>query len=130
MIWKCTIPDYDLISPNRFMRMHFRTRMAEHKKLLELMMIYGDEVNPFHDPVDITIHREYGFRKRAMDPDNLYGAVKLPLDVIREPGPRSKKKCLCLIADDSNAHIKNLSVTQAKSADKITRVHITVECPP
>ena len=38
MIWKCTIPDYDLISPNRFMRMHFRTRMAEHKKLLELMM--------------------------------------------------------------------------------------------
>jgi len=111
------------------MRMHFRTRIAEHNKLLELMMIYGDEVVPFHDPVAIKIHREYGYRKRAMDPDNLYGAVKLPIDVIREPSPRSKKQSLCLIADDTNAHISSLSVTQDKSSDKITRINITVESP-
>jgi len=127
MIWKCTLPEYDLISPNKMMRMHFRTRMKEHNKLFNLMCINGETVVPFTCPVDITIVREYGYRKRAMDPDNLYGGCKLLLDVIREPSPRSKKEALCLIADDTEAHIKNLSVTQRKSEDKITRVHMTVE---
>ena len=127
MIWKCTLPDYDLISPNRMMRMHFRTRIKEHNTLLDLMTIYGDPVVPFTCPVNITIVREYGYRKRAMDPDNLYGGCKLLLDVIREPSHRSKKKALCLIADDTEAHIKNLSVTQRKADDKITKVHMTVE---
>ena len=127
MRWECKLIDYDLISPNRMMRMHFRTRMKEHERLLELMLVYGDPVDPFRCPVDITIVREFGYRKRSMDPDNLYGGCKLLLDVIREPSPRSKKKSLGLIADDSNAHIKNLSVTQRKADDKITKVYMIVE---
>ena len=127
MTWKCTIPDYDLISPNMMMRMHYRVRMKEHEKLVLLLQSYGDEVDPFTTPVDITIIREYGHRKRKMDPDNLYGSCKLMLDAIRQPSPRSKKASLGLIADDSDAHIKSLSVTQEKSPDKQTRVHVLVE---
>ena len=127
MIWTCTIPDYDLISPNAMMRMHYRVRMKEHEKLVDLLKAFGDEVVPFDVPVDIKVVREYGHRKRRMDPDNLYGSCKLLLDAIRQPSPRSKKASLDLIADDSDAHIQSLSVSQEKSTDKTTRVRVVVE---
>ena len=36
MNWNCVIPDYDLISPNAMMRMHFWQRNKEHEKLVDL----------------------------------------------------------------------------------------------
>ena len=126
MIWNCTIPDYDLISPNRLMRMHFWQINKEHAKLSQLMYVFGDKLVQFTKPVNISIKREYGYRKRQMDPDNLYGACKILLDVLRMPSPRSKKSSLGIITDDSPNNIANLSVTQSKSPDKTTRIHVSV----
>ena len=126
MIWKCTIPDYDLISPNRWIRMHFWQRNKEHERLTDLMAVFGDQIITFSGPVSISIVREYGYRKRKMDPDNLYGSVKVLLDVLRFPSPRSKKVSLGIIKDDSTADISNLSVSQVKSPDKTTRVRVVV----
>ncbi len=124
--WTCTIPDYDLISPNRLMRMHFGQVKKEHEKLAHLMYAFGNELIHFTEPVNIEIKREYGYRKRQMDPDNLYGSCKILLDVLRKPSPRSKKPSLGIIADDSPNNIANLSVTQSKSPDKTTRIRISV----
>ena len=124
--WTCVIPDYDLISPNAMMRMHFWQRIKEHEKLVDLVLAYGEDVVEFEEPVNITVVREYGYRKRQMDPDNLYGAVKILLDVLRKSSPRSKKISLGIIADDSPNNIANLSVTQVKSADKTTRLRVSV----
>lgn len=124
--WTCVIPDYDLISPNAIMRMHFWQRIKEHEKLVDLVLAFGDDLFEFDEPVDITVVREYGYRKRQMDPDNLYGAVKILLDVLRKSSPRSKKVSLGIIADDSPNNIANLSVTQVKSSDKTTRLRVLV----
>ena len=124
--WVCVIPDYDLISPNVLMRMHFWQRNKEHEKLVDLILVYGQDVVEVDAPVDITVVREYGYRKRQMDPDNLYGAVKTLLDVLRKPSPRSKKVSLGIIADDSPNNISNLSVTQKKSEDKTTRLRVSI----
>jgi hypothetical protein len=127
MIWKCTIPEYDLISPNRLMRMHFSQRGKEHETAANLLAIYGDKpANEFLGQVDISIIRQYGYRKRAMDEDNLYGACKILLDALRHPSPRSKKHSLGLIKDDSPNIIRSLSVKQEKSKDKITRIVLQV----
>ena len=131
MNWNCVIPDYDLISPNAMMRMHFWQRNKEHEKLGDLILVYGDDVVEFDHPVDITVVREFGYRKRQMDPDNLYGSVKILLDVLRLPSPRSKKVSLGIIADDSPNNIANLSVKQEKSCDKVTRLRVHVSsCEP
>ena len=127
MIWECTIPDYDLISPNRLMRMHFAQRNKEHVKVVDLLSIYSKgPMVEFSGQVDISITRQYGYRKRAMDEDNLYGACKILLDAIRRPSPRSKKISLGLIKDDSPNIIKSLSVKQEKSKDKTTRIVVKI----
>ena len=127
MIWECTIPDYDLISPNRLMRMHFAQRGKEHTKTVELLHIYSTSpMVEFSGEVDISITRQYGYRKRAMDEDNLYGACKILLDALRRPSPRSKKPSLGLIKDDSPNTIRSLSVKQEKSKDKVTRIVVRV----
>ena len=127
MIWNCTIPQYDLISPNRLMRMHFRQRGKLHETATNLLLIYGDKpLVEFLHQVDISITRQYGYRKRAMDEDNLYGACKILLDALRHPSPRSKKHSLGLIKDDSPNTIRSLNVQQEKSPDKTTRIIIRV----
>lgn len=126
MIWQCTIPDYDLISPNRLMRMHFATRGRLHTVAVDLLTIFGDPIVFFDNQVDIEIIRQYGYRKRQMDEDNLYGACKIILDALRNPSPRSKKPSLGIIKDDSPNIIRTLSVKQEKSPDKTTRVLLKV----
>ena len=124
--WSVRVP-YDLISPNRLMRMHFAQRGKEHKILYELLSLYGDLDEPaFEGQVDISIVRHYGYRKRAMDEDNLYGACKILLDVLRRPSPRSKKSTLNLIEDDSPNTIRSLSVKQQKSEDRETWIEVTI----
>ena len=51
MIWSCVIPDYDLISPNAIMRMHYWQRNKEHEKLVDLILAHGDEVVEFDQPM-------------------------------------------------------------------------------
>ena len=124
--WKAVIP-YDLISPNRLMRMHFAQRGKEHVVVYNLLARHGEMPLVYFDgQVDVKIKRLYGYRKRAMDQDNLYGACKILLDVLREPSPRSKKSTLGLISDDSPNVIRNLSVTQEKSPDKETWIVVEV----
>ncbi len=124
--WTARVP-YDLISPNRLMRMHFAQRGKEHKILYGLLCEWGPEERPqFEGQVDISIIRHYGYRKRAMDEDNLYGACKILLDILRKPSPRSKKSTLCLIKDDSPNTIRSLSVKQQKSEDRETWIEVTI----
>ena len=107
--------------------MHFGQRGKLHEKATNLLMIYGDKpLVEFPDQVDISITRQYGYRKRAMDEDNLYGACKILLDALRRPSPRSKKHSLGLIKDDSPNTIRSLSVKQEKSPDRTTRIIIRV----
>lgn len=127
MIWECTIPDYDLVSPNRLMRMHFAQRNKEHALVVDLLSVYSSgPMVEFAGEVDISITRQYGYRKRAMDEDNLYGACKILLDALRRPSPRSRKISLGLIKDDSPNIIKSLAVTQEKSKDKTTRIVVRI----
>ena len=124
--WRAKV-QYDLVSPNRLMRMHFAQRGKEHAALYYLLLSNGQmPLFEFEGQVDISIVRHYGYRKRAMDEDNLYGACKILLDVIRRPSPRSKKSTLALIKDDSPNIIRSLSVKQQKSTDRDTWIEITI----
>ncbi len=126
MKWTARLP-YDLISPNRLMRMHFAQRGKEHVALHNLMLRYGQmPLVEFEGKVNVSITRLWGHRKRAMDEDNLYGACKILLDVLRLPSPRSKKPTLGLIKDDSPNTIQSLSVKQQKSPDRDTWIEVEV----
>lgn len=112
--WQATIPDFDLISPNRLYRMHFAQRSRWKKAIEVQLMAYGGEMLELNPKIDLRITRFYGYRKRALDKDNLYGACKPLIDAIR--GHK-------IIPDDTPAHI-NLYVEQEKSPDKTSFVRI------
>lgn len=77
-------------------------------------MAYGEEMIELEPKIDLKITRFYGYRKRALDKDNLYGACKPLIDAMR--GYK-------IIPDDTPKHI-NLYVDQEKSPDKSTFVKI------
>lgn len=55
----------------------------------------------FEGPVLMLIAREWGYRQRALDPDNLEGSVKFLIDVFRRPGENSERmRRLGVIEDD------------------------------
>ena len=123
--WTCTIPDFDLISPNRLYRMHFGQR-SRYKKQLETMLVaYGDDIVLIESPVNVKITRYYGYRKREMDEDNLYGACKALIDAIRVRN-KGKSGGLGIIEDDSPKHV-SLDVRQEKSPEKQSLVKIRVQ---
>jgi len=123
--WTCRIPDFDLLSPNRLYRMHFAQR-SRYKKSIEAMLIaYGDNIMPIQSPCKVKIVRQYGYRKREMDEDNLYGACKSLIDALKVR-KKNKDGGLGIIEDDSPKHIE-LSVSQEKSSDKKTYIDIFVE---
>ena len=112
--WHATIPDFDLISPNRLYRMHFAQRSRWKKVIDTLIYAHGDRLIELEPKIDLRITRFYGYRKRAFDKDNLYGACKPLIDSIR--GHK-------IIPDDTPSHI-NLYVEQEKSPDKTSFVRI------
>jgi hypothetical protein len=122
--WEVTIP-YELISPNKLMRMHYRVRAKEFDRVHDLLWAFGRPLPEFLGPVNLTIHRRWGKRQRAMDTDNLYGACKLLIDALKKPKGRSKKG-LSVILDDDPSHVY-LKVFQRKDEDNLRRVtiHIT-----
>ena len=97
--WRCYISGYDLVNPNKLMRMHWAVRKKAYKNLLHMIMVYGDKPLPqFESQVEIKIIRMWGKRKRAFDIDNLYGGCKFILDALKAKGG------LGIIQDDSPKH--------------------------
>jgi hypothetical protein len=121
--WEAVIP-YDLISPNRLMRMHYRTRLREFDKVRDLLWYYGRPLPEFTRPVRLQITRLWGKRQRAMDLDNLYGSCKHLIDALKRPKGRSRKG-LSVILDDDPSHIF-LTVDQIKDEDGLRQVKIRI----
>ena len=86
-LWEATI-HYDLVSPNKLMRMHYRARMKEFDRVRDMIWYYGRPFVTFNGPVDVQITRLWGTRQRAMDLDNLYGACKPLIDALKKPKGR------------------------------------------
>ena len=112
--WKCKIPEFDLVSPNKLYRMHFGQRSRWKKSIDSFLIAYGEDIIELNPKIDLRITRYYGYRKRAFDKDNLYGACKPLIDAVR--GHK-------IVPDDTPNHI-NLYVEQEKSPDKSTFVEI------
>lgn len=85
------------------------------------MVAYGESIPEAPiDPCRIQITRNYGYRKRAFDADNLTGSAKILIDSIRD---------LRIIHDDDPKHMVVLDVSQQKSKDKTSFVEILVTKP-
>ena len=121
--WNVEIP-YELISPNKLMRMHYRVRMKEHDRVMTLLWTYGRPLVEFNCPVHVHITRLWGSRQRAMDEDNLYGACKILIDALKKPKGRSRKG-LSVILDDDPSHV-SLKVVQQKDDEGLRRVRVKV----
>jgi len=121
--WNVEIP-YELVSPNRLMRMHYRTRMREHDRVYNLLWTYGRPLAEFKCPVNVHITRLWGKRQRGMDEDNLYGACKILIDALKKPKGRSRKG-LSVILDDDPSHV-SLKVVQQKDDEGLRRVRVKV----
>jgi len=115
--WECRLPDFDLISPNKMLRMHFGARSRLKKSISVCIVAYADEMAELKPMINLDIKRFYGYRKRAFDKDNLYGSAKILIDALRDHN---------IIPDDTPKHI-NLTVTQDKSPTKETFVQIKAE---
>lgn len=100
------------------LRMHWGA-YKRLKKAVEVQIVaFGDSI-PDHpiDPCEIKIVRNYGYRKRAFDADNLVGSAKIVIDCLRD---------LDIIVDDRPAHMRSLEVDQTKSPEKASFVQILV----
>jgi len=79
--WTLRLPDYWPASPN--VRMHWRTRHQQVAKAASIVMAYGHPLPTFVGKVKLTIIREWGYKQRALDPDNLVASTKVLIDVLR-----------------------------------------------
>ena len=95
--------------------MHWGKRAKWKKAIESNLFAYGDQIVSLDAKIDLRVTRFYGYRKRAFDKDNLYGACKPLIDAVRGLG---------IIPDDTPAHI-NLYVEQEKSPTKQSFVRIT-----
>lgn len=121
-VWKAKIPDFDLSSPNKLLRMHYGQRMRIKKAVAVKLMAFGSEIESANNKssrVKVEINRLYGFRKRSYDLDNLYGSCKLLLDAMVDLG---------IIPGDTPHHI-DLVVKQEKSPERTSFVEILVSEP-
>ena len=94
--------------------MHWSQRKRWKKAIEAHILAFGTGLIELEPKIDLKITRFYGYRKRAFDKDNLYGACKPLIDAIRD---------FKVIPDDTPNHI-NLYVDQEKSPDKSTFVRI------
>lgn len=95
--------------------MHWGQRSKWKRSIDTLLYAHGDRLVELEPKIDLRITRFYGYRKRAFDKDNLYGACKPLIDAVRG---------LKVIPDDTPAHI-NLYVEQEKSPTKQSFVRIS-----
>lgn len=124
--WKCIIPGYDLISPNKLLRMQWFRQAKEKELAMTMIGIYGRPLPSFAGPVRMVIVRKYGKRQRALDTDNLYGGCKLLIDAMKAPKGRSRRG-LSLIAED-NPRALDLTVIQFKNSHPTCDIEIFA-CP-
>jgi hypothetical protein len=120
--WNCIIPDYDLISPNRLLRMKWFVRDRFKNEAIERLVIYGSPYPQFAGKVRMVIARMYGKRQRDLDTDNLYGGCKLLIDAMKMPKGRSLN-CLSIIREDNPAML-DLRVVQFRGDHDDCRVGI------
>ena len=121
--WSVEIP-YNLVSPNRVMRMHYRTRAKEAEKVYNLLWCYGRPFVQFDCPVRVHIVREWGKRQRAMDEDNLYGSCKMLIDALKKPKGRSRRGLSIILDDDPS--VVSLKVEQRKNDEGLSKVIVKV----
>ncbi len=99
--WVCIIPDYWPASPNVIAGWHWRKKHREAKRAADLVQAYGTPLPEFKGKVKLLIVREYGYRQRALDPDNLVASVKPLIDALRAPKRKNEQKNrLSVIEDD------------------------------
>ncbi len=53
--WTCTIPGYDLISPNKLLRMQWFRQAKEKELAMTMIGIYGRPLPSFAGPVRMVI---------------------------------------------------------------------------
>lgn len=111
--WTCTIPGYDLISPNKLLRMKWFRQKKEKELAMTLIGLYGRPCPVFDCPVAMVIVRRFGKRQRPLDTDNLYGGCKLLIDAMKAPKGRSRRGLSILMDDDPRS--LDLWVTQCKN---------------
>ncbi len=93
------MPGYWPASPN--VRQHWWDRHREVKKAADYIQAYGCPLPEFKGKVKLLIVREYGYRQRALDPDNLVASVKPLIDALRVPKKKNEQKNrLGVIEDD------------------------------
>ena len=108
---------------------HWRKKYREAKIAADLVQAYGSPLPSFKGPVLLKIVREYGYRQREMDPDNLVGSTKALIDVLRRPKKANEKKNrLGVIEDDRPESFDGGApiVLQRRAAGKEKATVITV----
>ena len=121
--WSVALP-VDLPSLNAFMRWHFRKRSQWCNQIEQYIFCMGSPLVHFTNPVSVNIVREFGYRKRDYDTDNLYASVKPVLDALKTPRGRMRRGLSVIVED--NPKWCQLTVTQRKSKDKKTRILVEV----
>jgi hypothetical protein len=124
--WNCIIPNYDLISPNRLLRMKWFVRDRFKEEAISRLVVYGSPYPQYPGKVRMVIARMYGKRQRDLDTDNLYGGCKLLIDAMKMPKGRSRR-CLSIIRED-NPSMLDLRVVQFKGAAEDCEIGIWT-CP-
>ena len=123
MRWTVSLP-IEAPSLNEYMRWHYRRQGKWRDMVEQYIYVLGSPLPEFTTAVSVNITREYGYRKRPYDTDNLYAAAKPILDALKCPRGRSRHG-LSVIREDNPKWCK-LTVTQRKSFDKATRIVIEV----
>ena len=120
--WACTLPNYDLISPNKLMRMKWFMQSKQKEHAMQMIALFGRPLPRFDEPVAMVIIRRYGKRQRALDTDNMYGGCKLLIDAMKAPKGRSKRGLSILMDDDPRS--LDLWVSQCRNTDDSCDVSI------
>ena len=124
--WFCNIPGYDLISPNRLLRMKWFMQSKCKEEAMQLIAVYGRPTPLFAEPVRMVIARQFGKRQRQLDTDNLYGGCKLLIDAMKAPKGRSRRG-LSIISED-NPKALDLTVIQFRGHEDRCSISIWA-CP-
>lgn len=124
--WKCILPDYDLISPNRLLRMKWFVQEKFKNEAINRLVVYGSPYPKYFGRVKMVIARMYGKRQRDLDTDNLYGGCKLLIDAMKMPKGRSRRG-LSIIKEDNPASL-HLRVVQFRGQEEHCEIGIWA-CP-
>lgn len=139
--WEVTLEEYFPPSLNQIAMAHWSVVRKHKSKAMQRLYIAAicgpggvrRDLPVFDGPVKVTITRLWGNRQRALDQDNLIGAVKPLIDAMRsQKRGRNQREGfhtqggLGIIMDDSPAALA-LLVEQRKSDDGRLATHIIIE---